>query len=135
MDKLTYINDEGNIVFTSKSLRNKKSCCHSTCLHCPYGTTLNKFGVKIEDRAKFSPTVVEKLKDKLKPRSSLGSSLLSEAFGKEKELDDKYLFVLTLKDTICGFCYIQDNKLLKFFLKSEFSDQGITESYLMSLLT
>ena len=134
MSKLTYINDQGNVVFTSTSLRNKKSCCHSTCLHCPYGTTLNKFGVKIQEVSEFSSDLVTKIVNELKPKSSLSNSLLSEAYGKEKELAESDLKILTLKGVICGICYIKNQSLQKFFLKSEFRDQGIEESYLVGLI-
>ena len=134
MTKLSYINEDGNVVFTSQSLRNKKSCCKSTCLHCPYGTTLDRFGVQIKNTNEFDSDVVKSLKNELIPKSSLGSSLFSEAFGKSEDLSESDLYILTLKDIICGLCYIKDKKLQKLHLKTQFSDQGITESYLIGLI-
>ena len=44
-----YLNKNGDSVFTSEFLKNKGTCCKSGCLHCPYGHTLNKFGIEIRD--------------------------------------------------------------------------------------
>lgn len=134
MNERSYINEDGFVVFTSSHLRAKKSCCHSNCLHCPYGTTLRNIGVKIEPASEFPSEIVQKLKDLLFPRSSFSSSILEEAFGKSRSEDDKDLFVLSLKGIVCGLAYIKNQRLDKFALKEHFQDQGITDSYLRSII-
>lgn len=134
MSERSYINDEGNLVFTSFHLRAKKSCCHSNCLHCPYGTTLKNLGVEILDVAEFNKQKIDELEKELFPSDSYSSALLMEAFGATKKYDTNDLRVLSLKGVVCGLCYIKDKNLQKFALKKYFDDQGITESYLQSLL-
>lgn len=134
MSERSYINSDGNVVFTSFHLRAKNSCCQSNCLHCPYGTTLKKIGVKILDKSEFDPDEITQLESELFPSDNYSSSLLAEAFGNSEKFDAKDLKVLSLKETICGLCYIKNNKIQKIGLKKYFGDQGITEDYLQSLL-
>ena len=134
MSERSYINSEGFVVFTSKHLRAKNSCCKSNCLHCPYGTTLKNIGVEIKDSKTFETSVVEEYKEMLFPTNNFTSSLLAEAFGSSPNLRNEDLKVLTLKDVICGMAYIDNKKLIKFALLPHFSDQGIDEGYLRSIL-
>ena len=81
-----YINEDGLTVFTSDYHRKKGSCCHSNCLHCPFGTTLKNFGVKIH----LSNEENKQMRDNLfqilfgAPDGVMGE-LLGEAFGKPKK--------------------------------------------------
>lgn len=134
MSERSYINEDGFVVFTSFQLRVKNSCCHSNCLHCPYGTTLKNIGVQIKLLADFDQIQIHKIKDELFPTDNYSSSLLAEAFGTGPVFEEKDLFVLVLKDVICGLAYIKDKKILKFKLLSRFSDQGIDEGYLQSII-
>lgn len=43
-----YTDQNGNLIFTSDFLLKKGSCCKNTCLHCPYGFTLKKYGLQIK---------------------------------------------------------------------------------------
>lgn len=134
MSDRSYINEDGFVVFTSKHLRAKKSCCHSNCLHCPYGTTLKNIGVEITHNSKFDSDLVTDLRNKIFPSDEYSSSLLSEAFGKSDKFSDSDLFVLSLKGVICGLAYISNSRLAKFALKEHFQDQGITDTYLRGII-
>jgi len=37
-----YFNEDGNMVFTEKFLKDRGYCCESGCKHCPYGFDKNK---------------------------------------------------------------------------------------------
>ena len=134
MSERSYINSEGFVVFTSKHLRAKNSCCRSDCLHCPYGTTLKNLGVKIKLPTDFKADEIELIKDELFPTNNYSSSLLADAFGSGPSLETNDLRVLELKEVICGLMYLRDKKIIKFALRPYFDDQGITESYLQSII-
>lgn len=134
MSDRSYINADGFVVFTSKHLRIKNSCCKSNCLHCPYGATLKNIGVKVESPSLYESAEIKRIKSELFPTDNYSSSLLAEAFGSGPSLEEKDLRVLSLKSVICGMAYITNNKIIKLSLLNHFSDQGITESYLQSIL-
>lgn len=131
-----YINEDGNTVFTSQYHRAKNSCCHSNCLHCPYGTTLKNIGVEIHGYEERNKQEIEKLYDQLyNIKDSFTASLIGEAFGKtgtRPEASD--LSLLTLKNIPCGLIEIKNREIRSFKLLEHFSDQGITETYLNSIL-
>lgn len=64
------------------------------------------------------------------------ASLLGSAFGKSPstKFEPENFFILTLKGVICGLAQLRSGELKSFKLLDEFSDQGITESYLNSQL-
>lgn len=131
-DEDYYLDKDGNTIFKSSYYRKRGSCCKSNCLHCPYGTTVKNLGVELISFEK-SPDLVQQLVENFKP-SSIANSLLSDAFGKKEEFPITDAYALTLKSIPCGLAYIQNNKLLKLQLLEHFDDQGITESYINSLI-
>ena len=130
-----YINEDGLTVFTSDYHRKKGSCCHSNCLHCPFGTTLKNFGVKIH----LSNEENKQMRDNLfqilfgAPDGVMGE-LLGEAFGKPKNQKVSDYQLLTLKDVPCGLIRLEQGRVVEYKLLGVFSNQGIDESYLNSLL-
>jgi hypothetical protein len=132
-DELTYINEDGYTVFKSQFHRNRGRCCQSACLHCPYGTTLRKHGLSLH---KDKPEQAKTLFDDLYKVDDFTSSLMGNAFGKPKSVtfNESTFFPISLKDVFCGLVEVIDGKLKSFKLLSEFSDQGITEEYLKSIL-
>ena len=36
-----YFNEDGNMVFTEKFLKNRGYCCENNCRHCPYKKDLD----------------------------------------------------------------------------------------------
>lgn len=119
---------------TSEFLRKRGSCCGSNCLHCPYGTTLRNIGVVIHPQTDNLQFEVEKLMNELVNKGSVTSSLLDGAFGKTQNYSLSEAHLLSLKDIPCGLIFIKEGLYQKHFLKPEFSDQGIDEAYIRSLL-
>lgn len=129
-----YINEQGNTVFTAQYHRKKGSCCHSNCLHCPYGTTLKNIGLQLHQ----SHSAAKKLFDQLYVVSDrVTSDLLASAFGgkEPKEVFDPEIYkVFSLKEVPCGLLKIRDQKLISYKLLESFSQQGINEGHITSLV-
>lgn len=53
-------------------LKKRGHCCKSTCLHCPYGFTLKKFGLKFHQIEDFDTT---RLKEKYFENDSVIATL------------------------------------------------------------
>jgi hypothetical protein len=136
MTKLSYINKNGDTVFTSQFYKNKGTCCKSGCLHCPYFYTLNKGGLKLEEINSENEIESKEIYNKYFEKDSFTSSLLASAFGNsaKNKFSSEHFKVLTLKDFVCGIIEIKNGKLSGFYLKDEFNDQGINETYILSLL-
>jgi len=43
-----YYNDDQQFIFTASYHLKRGHCCKSFCLHCPFGTTLEKFGLVLK---------------------------------------------------------------------------------------
>ncbi len=126
-----YFDEEGTRFLTSHFLQKRGHCCKSSCLHCPYGHTLNTVGLS------FTPYVDEK-KIILKTLNENGynleknfvNDLLSDALNeKTKEIDIEVLIhegiqILSLKTFYCGFYVPKTGDL---FLNLNFKYQGITK--------
>lgn len=145
MNELSYINDQGDTVFTSKYYRNRGTCCKSDCLHCPFGTTLKNVGLNFQNLELSQLSRAQLMIDQNEvEQSSIGGSLLGGAFGKSKskKIDlktenlDCYRYV-TLKEHICGLVKVSNIKIERLYLDERFLDQGITkeivESFYFSL--
>ena len=133
MDELTYENEDGRTVYTAQYLKNKRTCCKSKCLHCPYGFTLESLGLE------FSPITQESMESAnaiisaqaLDEAPSVASSLLASAYGKAKKTKlissatmDKYFFV-SLKGAVCGVVKKGILQVSEVFLKERFQNQGL----------
>lgn len=121
-DEGYYLNKKDEVVFTSDYYRSKGRCCKSCCLHCPYGTTLKKFGLEFED---YSPE-----------KSEFAQLILGEAGREEFDLETytiDHIKFIKLKDVICGLICVDKLFIKEIFLKNHFQDQGldkeVVESY------
>ncbi len=130
----SYQNKEGYTVMTSSFLKKRGSCCKSSCLHCPYGYTIKKPGLKLESMPSTPDQEILDLYNQIYGSQSIASSLLGNAFGKEKKAEIKDFNLLSLKGVFCGLALIQNNQVHKLILKDHFSDQGITKSFIEGLL-
>ncbi len=132
MTELTYKDEDNNDVFTSQYLKNKKTCCKSTCLHCPYGYTLEKCGLT------FSPVTKESLERAnqiISPEEqegfSVASSLLASAYGAPKkktlitERTYAHYFFIHLKGRECGVVKKGIMQFSQIYLNEYFKDQGL----------
>lgn len=132
MNDLTYKRD-GHDVKTSKFLRNRGSCCKTSCLHCPYGFTIKKEGLELspiddenfEEASKLAPTTGNSGGD-------VAASLLASAFGDVKPKEaltknnkDSYRLV-KIKGETCALVKKGNLQFTEIFHKEHFEDQGIT---------
>jgi hypothetical protein len=113
--EITYLNQEGNQVFTSTFLRQRKTCCKTGCLHCPYGHTIKKYGLKFRDLNEEDLGVVYDLL--LKAHENFDVSQFS--------LDN--IKLMSLKDQVCGVIFKNHIVIKKLVLLPEFQDQGISK--------
>ncbi len=133
--KLSYLNKNGDTVFTSKYYVYRGTCCKSACLHCPYGYTLKEIGIKITEIDDDNFHEAKELYEKFHPTDSVTSSLLDSASGKKKVIAFRVedFKVLTLKGFFCGILQMKNEVYINHFLKDEFSDQGITKDYFLAM--
>ena len=126
---------DGIHVMTSQFLRNRGTCCKSNCLHCPYKFTIKNFPVEFEKVSQSNEGQVKSIFHEAYGQNDITSSLLGSAFGKPKHTyKQESYFLLKLKGFPCGIAEVIDNKLKSFHLLEHFRDQGIDETYLMSIL-
>lgn len=115
---LSYTNHDGFLVFTSEYHRKRGHCCRSTCLHCPYGLTIKKFGIEFSSY-EDDPSLLLELE--------IGPDALSGFLPQD-------ILVFSLKGVRSGLLLKDKIRVKKIFLKKEFQDQGISleliESYL-----
>ncbi len=132
----SYVNEDGLEVMTSSFLRKKGTCCKSNCLHCPYGFTLKNHPVQFEPYGPKNQQQIDKLYNQKYKKNEFISSLLNGAFGTEDRSKSSpgSFKLMRLKNYPCGIIRIVENRVEEVILREEFSDQGITESYLNSLL-
>ncbi len=138
--ELSYINESGDSVYTSQYLTNRKSCCKTFCLHCPYGTTLEKFSLVFK-KITTHPDDLREANSIIKEDQgldTLGSSMIDSAFGGQKKTTvSKYnaddFIKFTLKGYTCGLARIKKGEIKEVFLKTYFKDQGIDQALVSSL--
>ena len=86
MNELTYQKD-GHDVKTSKFLRNRGTCCKTSCLHCPYGFTLKNNGLQFEVITQENLTEAKELAPSAEPeKNDIAASFLAGAFGSPKKV-------------------------------------------------
>jgi hypothetical protein len=129
MDDARYALPDGRSVFTTEFLKNRGNCCKSSCLHCPYGFTLDSFGIK------FQETLDREFINKVLKDNGEGqdytSRMLQQNLGNKKAFDlskysDDEIMILEMKSTLCGFVIIENNEMTQMFLEVHFKNQGIT---------
>jgi len=134
MSELTYENEDGDTVFTSLYLQNRRTCCKTNCLHCPYGCTIKNNPLEFKSLSEDNLTLAQNLidGDSKKEEVSVSASLLASAFGSPKKKKpitlqtmDQYLFVL-LKDEICGLIKKGNLQASELFLGKHFKNQELS---------
>ena len=157
MSSLSYVNKNGDHVFTAEYHRKRGSCCKSKCLHCPFGTTIKAYGLSFENVTAENEKVAKDILDfhnskvgevEESPADSFTMDLFQKAFGagskKTEERDihvlDKETFdqfdLILLKGTVCGLLKKRSIGMIKgvkeCFILPEFSDQGLTKDLIES---
>lgn len=119
--ELSYVTPEGYTVFTSQFLKNRGTCCKSACLHCPFGYTLKKLGLKFREAVPGEEGEVEKIMTE-----SGSPSIDFKPF-----LPGNVQF-LVLKDTICGVMFKNHIVVKHVFLLPHFQNQGLNKDIIES---
>jgi hypothetical protein len=121
MAELFYINELGQQVWTSEYLKNKKTCCKSGCLHCPYGFSLKKFGIQFKTIEDSELPQAQELMANLRTQVTDLASFPSQ-----------YRQWILLKEHLCGF-FLSNHLVIKhLFLKPEFQNQGLSKEMIES---
>lgn len=139
MSELSYINEDGDTVFTSQYYLNRGTCCKSNCLHCPFGTTIKNLGLEFrkieESEIEVAQDIIESEKA---PSSSVSDMLMSSAFGggpKKVKLGaqdlSSYRFVL-IKSQVCAVIKLTQIQVAEIYLHPRFKQQGITKELVES---
>jgi len=134
MSELTYINKNGDTVFTSTFLKNRKTCCKTSCLHCPYGHTLKTDGLTFDEVTESRIEEAQFILDggKKKEEFNVTASLLAGAFGAPKKITpisvDNIMFYqfILIKDQICGLLRKDVTQVKEVYLLEHFQDQDLT---------
>lgn len=130
--------ETGEMIFTSHFLKKKGRCCKSSCLHCPYGHTLEKVPFVLKDYLPEQKLYLDKVLNENeynKPRS-VADSLLSQNLGsKRKTLNvDEFapndIKMIYLKGYFVGFLTLRDGKLDQYFLGKQFQFQNIEKHHI-----
>lgn len=103
----------------SHTLKARQRCCKSTCLHCPYGHTVKKFGFEFFDLN--DPLNVEHLK-----KTDLELYKAFVDFGPEAQnlgLTDFQL--VTLKNHAMAIFWANHLQIKHIYFKESFRDQNI----------
>ncbi len=125
-----YINVDGKRVATAKHHRNRGTCCKSGCLHCPYGTTIERYGLKFYalegDKLHHAMDMVKN------STQGIAASLLQQAFGKKSnfpaisESNAASFRIFDLKGYYAGLAQIEKDQVTRIHLLPYFEDQGLT---------
>ena len=141
LNDLTYLKD-GLDVKTSKFLKNKGTCCKTSCLHCPYGFTLKKEGLSLEVISNENFETASLMAKKVeKDESSLASSMLASAFGPTKKSSvfsekSKHNYLLVkIKGEVCALVRKRGLRVTEIVYAKHFEDQGITTDIVSSFLS
>jgi hypothetical protein len=112
---LSYLDPEGFTVFTSEFHRKRGRCCNSSCLHCPFGHTIKKYGLTFQ--------IINEADQKLV------NSLIGEKPSKYdwREFLPENALLMSLKGVVCGIVLKNHIVIKELILKDEFSHQGITK--------
>lgn len=98
---------------SAKMLTKRGRCCKSVCIHCPYGHTLKKEGLKFFEYSEETKFFYEYLKD-----------LNITDYQRYKGI--------TLKNIVVGFIKVDKLFVLDLILRDNFQDQGLTKELVES---
>ena len=139
MSELTYHKD-GFDVKTTTFLKNRGSCCKTSCLHCPYGFTLKKEGLELVSVTDENFAEAKELAPKAPEKNDIAASLLASAFGGSKPkptltLANKESYLLVkIKGETCALAKKSGSLITEVHHKQYFENQGITTDMVGSFL-
>jgi hypothetical protein len=118
---LSYLDENGNTVFTAKYLQKRGSCCKSACVHCPYGFTLKKHGLQFREVLEADFALLEEIM-----RRSGTTAVDWKSFWPE------HVRLIEIKSRTCGF-FLKNNLVLKHvYLLPEFQHQELSKEMVES---
>jgi hypothetical protein len=134
--------ETGEMIFTSHFLKKRKRCCRSTCLHCPFGHTLEVMKFEIREYEPEQKLYLDKVlnENEYNKPLSVADSLLSQNLGsKRKSLDltefkPSDIKMIYLKNYFVGFLTLRNGELDQYFLGKQFQFQNIERSHIESSL-
>ena len=141
MQELTYKNTNGDTVFTSLYLKNRRSCCKSGCLHCPYGWTLKQHGLQFRQLTEDDIALAQEIinNEQKEKEEGVSAFLLASAFGVPKKKEPlsiqnikQYQFVI-LKGEICGLVKNGNLQAVEVFFLKHFQNQGLSIDIINSI--
>jgi hypothetical protein len=121
--ELSYLSPEGYTVFTSQFLKNRGTCCKSSCLHCPFGYTLKKCGLEFQAVTESEFESVEKI-----------FSDVSTPTPDWKSFYPENILLIKLKGSICGLLLKNHIVVKQLFLLPQFQNQGLSKEMVESYL-
>ena len=120
--ELTYLSSEGYTVFTSQFLKNRGTCCKTSCLHCPFGFTLKKLGLQFVEATEADQEKIE---------SIINSSSVSTKVDWRAFMPSNVCFV-KIKDDICGVMLKNHIVVKHLYLKPHFENQDLSKDMIES---
>lgn len=142
-DEMTYINSDGDTVFTSTYLKKRGTCCKTNCLHCPYGFTQKNFSIELMDIELKHIQIANEIITDCNPveLSAVSMSLLESAFGKNTKVKNQHVTMDNIenfafgkfKGVICSVIEFSTRlsesnvgrPVKEIFLKKEFQNQDL----------
>jgi hypothetical protein len=121
--ELSYLSPEGFTVFTSHYLKNKKTCCKSACLHCPYGFTLKKHGLEFVDASEETSSLIQEI---------LVENDHADFDWKAFEFEN--IKIIKIKNVVCGFLLKNHIVIKHLFLRPHFQNQDLSKEMVESYL-
>lgn len=126
------IEETGEMVFSAHFLQKKGRCCKSTCLHCPFGHTLQKIDIEFREN-NIDQKILEKtlIENEYNKPSSVADQLLASNLGNKRKtldlskIDSNDIRIMYLKNYIMGFVILKDKNIDKIFLSKHFQFQHI----------
>ncbi|MCP4915001.1 MAG: hypothetical protein GY909_17925 [Oligoflexia bacterium] len=142
-NEMTYINSDGDTVFTSTYLKKRGTCCKTNCLHCPYGFTQKNYSIELEEIELKHIQIANEIITDSNPveLSAVSMSLLESAFGKNTRVKNQHVTMDNLsnfafgkfKGVICSVVEFSNRlsesaagrPIKEIFLKKEFQEQDL----------
>jgi len=115
---------------SAQALLDRKRCCKSACLHCPYGHTIKTLGLELREYQQENLVLInDALVDNgINTKSDFTANLLAQNLGEKIKTFDlsnenlKTCRLIYLKDHYVGFIHKED----ELYLLDSFKFQKIT---------
>lgn len=117
---IVYIDDARNPSMKSETLIKRGHCCKSACIHCPYGFTLKRFGLKFLSIDETNKSLYNDLEKQIDMKLDLESYSAND------------YKLLTLKNFVIGLIRVDHLFVREFEILPSFKNQGISKELIES---